>query len=217
MRKKVIFWGGTGHAKVLRELVQCLEYELTAVFDNDPSVPPPFSDVPLYYGTEGFRQWQDTQDPREVSCVVTIGGARGHDRLMIQEFLEKEGLHPATVIHPTAFVAGSATLGKGCQILAHANVCAEVKMGEGCILNTACGVDHECALGNGVHIGPGAILAGVVTVGDFAFVASGAVVLPRIKIGTDVIVGAGSVVTRNVPDGMVAFGNPAKVRRPTTP
>jgi sugar O-acyltransferase (sialic acid O-acetyltransferase NeuD family) len=217
MPKKVIFWGGTGHAKVLRELVQCLDYELTAVFDNNPSVPPPFSDVPLYYGAEGFRRWKETQDTREVFCVVTIGGARGQDRLKIQEFLEKEGLHPAIAVHPTAFVAGNAALSKGCQILAHATVCAEVKMGEGCILNTACSVDHECTLGNGGHIGPGATLAGVVTVGDYSFIGSGAIVLPRIKIGANVIVGAGAVVTKDVPDGVVTFGNPAKVSRAAIP
>jgi sugar O-acyltransferase (sialic acid O-acetyltransferase NeuD family) len=217
MPKKVIFWGGTGHAKVLRELVQYLDYELIAVFDNNPSVPPPFADVPLYYGMEGFHQWRDTQDTREMFCVVTIAGARGHDRLKIQDLLEKEGLHPALVVHPTAFVAGNAALSKGCQILARATVCAEVKMGEACILNTACSVDHECTLGNGVHIGPGATLAGVVTVGDYSFIGCGAVVLPRIKIGADVVVGAGAVVTKDVPEGTVTYGNPAKVRRAIAP
>jgi sugar O-acyltransferase (sialic acid O-acetyltransferase NeuD family) len=217
MPKKVIFWGGTGHAKVLRELVQYLDYELTAVFDNNPSVPSPFSDVPLYYGAQGFRKWKETQDTTEVFCVVTIGGARGHDRLEIQHFLEKEGLRPAIAVHPTAFVAGNAALSKGCQILAHATVCAEVKMGEACILNTACSVDHECRLGNGVHIGPGAILAGVVTIGDYSFIGTGAVVLPRVRIGENTTIGAGSVVTQDVGSGVVAYGNPARVARENTP
>jgi sugar O-acyltransferase (sialic acid O-acetyltransferase NeuD family) len=217
MPKQVIFWGGTGHAKVLRELMQHLDYQLVAVFDNSPSVAPPFADVPLYYGAAGFRQWKETVDTQEMYCVVTIGGGRGHDRLKMQEFLESEGLRPAIAIHPTAFVAGNAALSKGCQILAHATVCAEVKMGQACVLNTACSVDHEGTLGNGVHIGPGATLAGVVTVGDYTFIGSGAVVLPRIKIGADVIVGAGSVVTRDLPDGVIAYGSPARVQRPNTP
>lgn len=78
-------------------------------------------------------------------------------------------------------------------------------------------MDHECRLGNGVHVGPGANLAGVVPVGDYSFIRTGAVVLPRIKSGADVIVGAGSAVTKDVPDGMVTFGNPAKVRRAAAP
>jgi len=54
-------------------------------------------------------------------------------------------------------------------------------------------------------------------VGEYSLIGVGAIVLPRIKIGADVIVGAGSVVTEDVPDGMVTFGNPAKVRRATAP
>jgi len=50
-------------------------------------------------------------------------------------------------------------------------------------------------------------------VGDYSFIGCGAVTLPRIKVGRNVIVGAGAVVTRDVADGKVAFGNPARARR----
>ena len=40
-----------------------------------------------------------------------------------------------------------------------------------------------------------------------------ALVLDRRSIGRDVIVGAGSVVTRDVPDGKVAYGSPARIVR----
>lgn len=41
-------------------------------------------------------------------------------------------------------------------------------------------------------------------------------ILPYVRIGAGALVGAGSVVTRSIPDGMVAYGNPALVRRPVT-
>jgi len=212
MSKGIIFWGGTGHAKVLRELVEHLDFKLLAVFDNNTSVPSPFPDVPIYHGPEGFRQWKETCEFREVSCLVAIGGARGRDRIQIQVFLQAEGLQPVAVVHPAAFVARNCSLGKGCQVLPHATLCAEVRLGEACIINTAASVDHESVLGRGVHVAPGARLAGCVSVGDCSLIGVGAVVLPRVKIGADVIVGAGSVVTKDVPDGVVAFGNPARIR-----
>ena len=80
-------------------------------------------------------------------------------------------------------------------------------------MNTAASVDHEARIARGVHIGPGAVLAGCVSVGEFTLIGTGAVVLPRIRIGANVVIGAGAVVTRDVPDGMLSYGNPARVVR----
>lgn len=37
-------------------------------------------------------------------------------------------------------------------------------------------------------------------------------ILPYVRIGAASLIGAGSVVTRDIPEGVVAFGNPATVR-----
>lgn len=52
---------------------------------------------------------------------------------------------------------------------------------------------------------------GKVEIGDNTFVGASATILPNVKIGKNCIIGAGSVVRKDVPDGMVAAGNPAKV------
>jgi acetyltransferase-like isoleucine patch superfamily enzyme len=41
-------------------------------------------------------------------------------------------------------------------------------------------------------------------------------ILPFVRIGAGAIVGSGAVVTRDIPDGMVAYGNPAAVQRPVS-
>ena len=51
---------------------------------------------------------------------------------------------------------------------------------------------------------------GNVKIGDRVFIGASAIVLPGVTIGNDVIVGAGSVVSRDVQDGHVVAGNPAK-------
>jgi sugar O-acyltransferase (sialic acid O-acetyltransferase NeuD family) len=213
MVRPIVFWGATGHAKVLREFIARIGYELVALFDNDPEVSSPFPDVPLYYRREGFERWRRAQAQTELACLVAIGGARGRARLEVQRYLEQQGLHPATAVHPAAYVAVDAALGRGCQVLAGAVVATEARLGEACIVNTRASVDHECELGAGVHLAPGAVLTGVVRVGEGALIGPNAVVLPRLTIGRDAIVGAGSVVTRDVPDGVVVYGNPARVQR----
>lgn len=215
MLKPIVFWGATGHAKVLHEFTERLGYELVAIFDNNPEVQSPFEGIPIGYGEAGFHQWKLKNPNVGASGLVAVGGARGRDRVDIQRFLRENGVQPVTAVHPTAFVASNANLSEGCQVLAHATVCAEALIGDASIINTAASVDHECVLGRGVHIGPSATLAGCVHVGDYSMVGAGAVVLPRIKIGNNVIVGAGAVVTKDIPDAKVAFGNPAKIQQKT--
>ncbi len=213
MLKPIIFWGASGHAKVLREFIGSSGYELVALFDNEAGVSSPFADVSLHHGRRGFQAWQKKHHQPPVACLVAIGGDRGQERLEIQNFLAARLLVPIVAVHPTAFVAANAIIGKGAQILAQAAVAAEVQMGEACIINTSASVDHECILGAGVHVAPGAVIAGCARIGDFSLIGAGAVVLPRINIGKNVIVGAGAVVAKDVPDNKVVFGNPARIMR----
>ena len=52
-----------------------------------------------------------------------------------------------------------------------------------------------------------------ITIGDNVWLGGGAIVCPGVTIGDDTVVGAGAVVTRDLPAGVVAFGNPARVQR----
>lgn len=49
-----------------------------------------------------------------------------------------------------------------------------------------------------------------ITIGDNVFIGHGCIIMPGVAIGSNVIVGAGSVVTKDIPDGMVVAGVPAK-------
>lgn len=53
-------------------------------------------------------------------------------------------------------------------------------------------------------------------IGDDVWIGSNTVVLPGVTIGNDVVIGAGSVVTKDIPDHVVAFGNPCRVVREIT-
>lgn len=55
-----------------------------------------------------------------------------------------------------------------------------------------------------------------VTIGDNVWIGGNAVILPGVKIGSNTVIGAGSVVTKDIPDWVVAGGNPCKVIRKIT-
>ncbi len=52
-----------------------------------------------------------------------------------------------------------------------------------------------------------------VTIGSDVWVGAGAIILPGVKIGSRTVVGAGSVVSRDLPDDVLAVGNPCKILR----
>ena len=210
--RKVVFWGGTGHAKVLRECLSHQNIQPIAVFDNNSDTKPPFNDVPFYIGEEGFEDWMKSTDSlQSILFVIAIAGEHGVDRIRMHSLLKKQGLRPLNPVHPTAFVAENSIIGEGCQILAHATVSVKAQLHSCCIVNTAASVDHECILHKGVHVGPGANLAGEVKVGKNSFIGTGATILPRIKIGNNSVVGAGAVVTKDVPSDSTVIGNPARL------
>jgi maltose O-acetyltransferase len=55
-----------------------------------------------------------------------------------------------------------------------------------------------------------------ITIGDNVWLGGGVIVCPGVTIGDETVVGAGAVVTRDLPAGVVALGNPARVHREIT-
>lgn len=103
-------------------------------------------------------------------------------------------------------------------------------IGEGVNIQHGCLIDeNHCwhiSIGNRVTLAPNVhILAhdasikrltgyariGKVIIGDDVFIGAGTIVLPGVEIGKNTIIGAGSLITKDIPEGVVAGGNPAKV------
>lgn len=52
-----------------------------------------------------------------------------------------------------------------------------------------------------------------IAIGDDVWIGAGVQILPGVTIGSRSVIGAGSVVTRDIPEGVLAFGNPCRVVR----
>ena len=55
-----------------------------------------------------------------------------------------------------------------------------------------------------------------ITIGDNVWFGASVTVLPGVKIGSNTVIGAGSIVNRDIPDGVIAVGNPCRVLRKIT-
>ena len=55
-----------------------------------------------------------------------------------------------------------------------------------------------------------------ITIGDNVWIGGSASIMPGVTIGNNVVIGGGSVVTRDIPDNVIAAGNPCRVLRAIT-
>lgn len=55
-----------------------------------------------------------------------------------------------------------------------------------------------------------------ITVGDNVWIGGSVSIVAGVSIGADSIIGAGSVVTKDIPEGVIAVGNPARILRKIT-
>ena len=138
--------------------------------------------------------------------------------------------HHPELIHPTAYVAPSAT------ILGKVHVAAEASVWFGCVLRgddapiiigartnvqdvTVIHVDagEPCTLGKGVTVGHRAVLHSA-TVKDGALIGIGAIVLNGAVVGQQALVGAGALVPEGmtIPPRHLALGVPARIVRELT-
>ncbi len=86
----------------------------------------------------------------------------------------------------------------------------DVFIAPNCVFSTAGhAIDHE-------QRSQGLEIALPITVGDHVWIGTNVSVLPGVTIGNNTIIGAGSVVNKNIPDGVIAAGNPCKVIRKIT-
>jgi sugar O-acyltransferase (sialic acid O-acetyltransferase NeuD family) len=121
------------------------------------------------------------------------------------------GLPFATLIHPTAHVSRTSTVGEGGILGVNSVVASHTVLGRHVIVNRGASIGHHTRIGDYVTISPGAMVAGRCEVGDGSYIAMGAIVIDSIRIGRNSVIGAGAVVTRDVPDNVQVLGMPARV------
>ena len=204
--------GGGGHALVVAEAVVSALSALSATsaaiaivgfYDDDASAV--LGGELRHLGPIGEAFSAGT---RSGGWLIAVGDVTLRAEL-IEQFRAHE--HDAiAVVHESAIVSPSATIGRGAFVGPGAIVNARAQIGEHAIINSGAVIEHECAIGVNTHIAPGAVLGGRVCVGANTLIGIGAAVLPGVVIGSGSVVGAGSAVIEDVADGERVAGTPAR-------
>jgi acetyltransferase-like isoleucine patch superfamily enzyme len=118
-------------------------------------------------------------------------------------------------------------IGADCTIGSYVDIEGDVVIGNGVSLQSGCYITRGVVIEDDVFCGPRvvtmndrrivhrrpglAFVRQAPRIGRAARIGGGSVLLPGVTIGANAFVGAGAVVTRDVPDGAIVVGNPARI------
>jgi sugar O-acyltransferase (sialic acid O-acetyltransferase NeuD family) len=166
--------------------------------------------LPVRCGDDGVRRLK----PSAVRLYNGLGVSRdAAARRRLYAAFRSAGYRFPALKAKSAWVARSAELAEGAQVLTRAVVHPRARVGENAVVNTGAIVEHDCVVGAHAFVSPGAVLLGGVKVGEGALVGALAVVLPGVKVGAGARVGAGATVVEDVPAGATVVGTPARKKR----
>ena len=185
--KDLLILGAGGFGHMIQETAKLLGYEKAVFLDDavrDPDVVGKCCDY------ESFLGQYDT-------AVAALGD--NNMRLHWTEKLMEAGYDVPAIIHPSAVVSPSASIGKGSFIMQRAIVNTHTVVEHGVLINSGAVVDHDSFVERGAHIGLGSVVKANCRIASKVKVEAGEVIFStRRKID--------GVEDRNLEDAIYAFG-----------
>ncbi len=144
---------------------------------------------------------------------VTIAIGEPAIRKKILKRILKSPLQLASILDPSAVISPNCDIHKGVIIAPLCSVQARAVIKINAAVNTMAIIGHDVTVGKNSVISSMVNLGGGVEVGESSYIGMGALIKEGVSIGSNSIIGMGSVVYNDIPDGMIALGNPARVAR----
>jgi len=141
--------------------------------------------------------------------VIAVGEPFKREEMKHKVF--QKGLRLAEpIIHPGSKISRKATVNRGCVVSFGCFVSANALIGENTYLQPNCGIGHNVKIGENSVISAAVRIAGYTEIGRNTYIGMSVPVRDRLTIGSGCIISMGAVVQRDVPDYMIAMGNPAR-------
>ncbi len=203
-RSVVIYGAGAGAATMKEAIDLRREFEVACFIDDNPRAAE-HCGLPVFHS----KQLIDLKNLglTYIATEISISSVR----LNILNLADDLGMTLINVIHPNAFVAPSAKLGKGLFIKAGAVVETNSTVGDVCIIDNGVILAHDANIQRGVHLAPGVSTGGFVNIGEFTVVGVGSSIATGAEVGASCIIAPGSSITRSIPENSLVEGVPAKI------
>jgi sugar O-acyltransferase (sialic acid O-acetyltransferase NeuD family) len=213
--KKYVIIGADSMLNDIFDIIHDQGHKVSAIFQNMKE--PPVKKGPtikerialLGYPVEVFENL-DSFSPKPGYCYVQ-GLTSVQKYKMIEELKAKFEIRFESLIHPEVYIGSNVKIGEGVFINAKATIAPNAHLDDFCSINRSVVVGHDAYVGKYTRLGPSVSLAGSTSIGNFCSIGISSTILDYVDIGEWSVIGAGAVVTKDIPEGKVAFGIPARV------
>ena len=211
-KKRILLFGGGNQVHYTIDIIEKEnKYEIVGIIDSVHEI-----------GTERYgynvlgRQENLSDIVKEHNIdagIITIGD--NWSRSIVYNAITKQmpSFQFVNAIHPSVIIGKNVDLGFGVVMMAGVIVNPLAKIGNFTFFATGCQIEHDCIIEDYASVSAGSVMGGYVTIGKFSAITLGVTILDRLKIGENSVIGSGSLVLKDIPNNVLAHGNPInKVR-----
>ena len=205
--KKILLFGGGNQVHYTIDIIEKEnKYEIAGIID---SVHPIGTDRYGYKVLGRQDNLINIVEERKIDAgLITIGD--NWSRSIVYDAIIKQmpSFEFVNAIHPSVIMGKNVELGFGVVMMAGVIVNPLAKIGNFTFFATGCQVEHDCIIEEFASVSAGSVMGGYVTIGKFSAITLGVTILDRLKIGENSVIGSGSLVLKDIPDNVLAHGNP---------
>lgn len=205
--KLAIYGTGNSGLEMLELIIYCEELRKQweeLVFIDDTKAPGAFQGYRMF----PFQDFINIFHTGEIEIIIAVGEPAA--RKTLYDRVTEKGYRLGVVVHPTAVVSPTASLGQGAVVKDSVSISSGAVIGENVYVNGISLIGHGAEIGAHSQISSHAVIAGNTRVGSCVYVGVSACVRDHIEIGDNAVIAMGAVVMRSVRPGRTAMGNPAR-------
>lgn len=147
----------------------------------------------------------------ELEVTIAVGEPMLRNKLY--ERVKALNISLPILVHPGVYIDTTTKLGRGVTICEGVTITCNVSIGDNTFVHPHAVIGHDIKVGKHCVIGSNSQIGGASVLGDNVYMGFLSGVKEKISIGNDVICSAGAIVFRNLPDNVIAMGNPARIIR----
>lgn len=206
--KSIIIGAGT-YGEVYLAYLQDVGVDVIGFLDDDPNVQnKQIKDISVLGPISQLPFLKESHGVEAVYCPL------GNNRLRVK-FLNEAielGYETPNYIHPSVKLSPGVMLGKGVYILLGTNIMPDTKIEDFVMISMGVNIAHHSILKTGTFLSTGCNFGASIIAEPYTYCGIGSTIMTGLHVlGMDCLIGAGAVVIKDVPNGAIMAGVPAKI------